>query len=82
MILFLLGVVAGLILATLVAATAIYLNKAVAPHVHSAIARIENAGPRQRGFIVEPAPEAEEARQRIIERNRKQGRDTHIDELR
>src|SRR3989344_1712691 len=39
-------------------------------------------GPRPRGFIVEPESEAEQVRQKIIERNRKAGRDTPISELR
>ncbi len=78
---FALGFIAGIALSTLVIATLSYFRRLVEQKVDVIAKQIENAGPRPRGFIVEPDSEAEEARANIIARNRSQGRDTSISEL-
>lgn len=43
--------------------------------------QIANAGPRPKGFIVEPEDDADEIRRDVIEKNRRAGRDTKLSEL-
>ena len=44
-------------------------------------ARTFSVGPKPKGFIIEPESESDEARNEIVNENRKRGRDTRADEL-
>ena len=82
MIEFLFGVLTGLAVAILFVITLIYFKGPVV-HVTEVIKKqVVNAGPREKGHIYEAPSEAEDMRQDIIEKNRAQGKDTKIDELR
>ena len=78
---FLLGVVAGVGLSTIVVATLAYFRSEVERRVMIVEKALYNAGPRPRGFIVEAQDDAEMARDRIIEENEKRGKDTKISDL-
>ncbi|KKQ80090.1 MAG: hypothetical protein UT01_C0020G0007, partial [Candidatus Daviesbacteria bacterium GW2011_GWA1_38_7] len=43
--------------------------------------QVMNAGPRPKGFIIEPESEADEVRAEIKKKNNKLGRDTKLEEL-
>lgn len=79
---FLLGVVAGFAVATLVVATVIYLRAPIERTLDVATKAIMLSGPRPKGYIFEPEPEEEEARRERIRENTEQGRDTTVEELR
>ena len=78
---FFLGMLSGIALSTLSVATLAYFRSEVERRVTVVEKMLYNAGPRPKGFIVEPDSEADEAREQIIEKNRKSGRDTKISEL-
>lgn len=77
-----LGVLIGLAIAALVVATLTFFKKVIQPHIEIVEQRLENAGPQRRGFVYEPEDDADVARSEIVERNRAEGRDTPIDQLR
>lgn len=77
----LLGYIAGLVTAALVAATLAYFKSPIQRMVESTKQSLENAGPRPRGFIFEPENETELARKKIVAKNSEQGKDTPISEL-
>ena len=78
---FALGLVAGIALSVLVAVIVIALQAPVTTFTRPYIKAVENAGPRSRGFVMEPASEAEIAREEHIQRNAEAGKDTRIEEL-
>lgn len=77
---FALGFIAGLLSAVLVVATLTYFRRIVEKRIEVIQAAVDNKAPRPRGFLIE-GDEAEEARQEIVERNRRRGRDTRLEEL-
>lgn len=77
-----LGVLIGFAIAVLIVATLAFFKKAIMPHIEIVEQKLENAGPQRRGFIVEPESDADEAREEHYEKNRREGRDTPISELR
>ena len=76
------GVIIGLLIGILAIVTLAYLRPLIQNKIDVAKTQVENAGPRPKGFIVEPESDAEQARQKIIEKNRKMGRPTPISDLR
>ena len=81
MIIFILGFIVGLIVAFIIVVMAMFFRHPIEKLTTIVEKQLGNAGPRPRGKIIEPPSDAEEARQRIIDRNAEQGRDTHISEL-
>ena len=79
--LFLLGVIVGLLLSLLVVVTLTYFRRVIEHKTVVIEKLIESKGPKPEGFIVMPEDEADEARREIIEKNRKLGKDTRITEL-
>ena len=83
---FALGYIAGIITSTLtlifVFVILAYFRTGIERKVKIIEKQLGNAGPRPRGAIIMPDSDVEVARQKIIEKNREQGRDTPIDELR
>ena len=79
--LFFLGIITGITISTLIVVVLLYMRRPVERTVERLQRRIESAGPRPKGYIVEPDDEAEEARQEIIARNKRLGRATKIEEL-
>lgn len=79
--LFILGLIAGLVLATFIATVLILMRKPVYQTTLPIVKALENAGPRSRGDIYIPRDDAEVARDRIVSENRAKGRDTPIQEL-
>ena len=59
----------------------IYLKNPIQKFTNIVQRTVENAGPRPRGYIVEPRPEANITRDEIIKKNKEQGRDTFLHEL-
>jgi len=78
---FALGVIVGLLVATLIVATLAFFKKAIETRVEVVQKVLERAGPQPRGFVYEPPDEADQARQEIIERNRREGKDTPLESL-
>jgi hypothetical protein len=79
--LFAIGYIAGIATAILIVTTLMYLRRRIEPKAEAIQRAIEEAGPRPKGFIVEPLDEGAEARERIVARNRAAGKDTPISEL-
>lgn len=80
---FALGVVAGLVLACFNLLALLYFRKPVEKAVEEVERKADLIArhiPRQ-GFVFEPEEEIDEARERIIERNKAAGRDTPISDL-
>lgn len=78
---FLLGTIVGLLVSILILVSLMFFRRTIEQKSTILEAQIGNMGPRPRGLIIEPEDEAELTRQQIIDRNRKNGRDTHISEL-
>lgn len=78
---FALGYIAGLLTATLLVLTLVYFRSSVEKKIKVIERTVEQAGPKPKGFVYEPKDEAEEAREAIIERNRRAGKDTSIADL-
>jgi hypothetical protein len=79
--LFLFGYAIGLLTAIFIMVVLTYFRRIIEHKINVIEKRIENAGPRPQGFIVEPMEENEVIRQEIIEKNRKMGIDTRLSEL-
>ena len=79
--LFLAGFIIGLLISVLVTVTVLYFRSPIESVTNKVSKNVSNKGPRAKGFIVEPEPESEELRKQIIEKNRAEGKDTHISEL-
>lgn len=78
---FALGYIAGVATCVFIAAALAYFRSPIVSTITAAEARIAMAGPRPKGFIFEPEPEAETVRQAHIAENAAQGKDTPIAEL-
>jgi len=78
---YLLGIITGLLISVLIVTTLIFFRKPIEQKTNQIKSRIEMAGPRPRGFIIDAPDEAEETREEIIDKNRKDGRDTPISDL-
>jgi len=79
--LFALGYAIGLLTAIFIMVVLTYYRRIIEHKINIVEKTIENKGPRPQGFIVEPMEESEIVRQEIIEKNRKSGRDTRLEEL-
>lgn len=78
---FLLGIIAGLLLSTLVLVALLFFRRTIEQKSSILQAQIGNMGPRPRGLIIEAEEEAALTRQQIIDRNKNLGRDTNFSEL-
>lgn len=81
MIIFILGYIASIVTAILIVTTLTYFRRVIEHKINTIEKQTEVAGPRPKGFIIEPPSEAEEARAQIIAKNKAQGKDTLISEL-
>ena len=79
--LFALGFIAGVVVATFVAAVLAYFRKPIISMLATAETALGNAGPRPRGAIYMPRDEADAVRDRVVSENRAKGKDTPISEL-
>lgn len=79
---FALGLIVGIALCAFVFAVLSFFKKPVERVIERTAQRIESAGPSSKGFVFEPPSEEHQARMDIIERNKAEGKDTRIDELR
>ncbi len=77
---FILGIIVGILLSILVVITLTYFRRILETKITVVEKHIESKGPKPKGYIIEP-DEAEEIRSEIISKNRKLGRDTTIQEL-
>lgn len=78
---FFLGIIAGLLVATLVVATLTFFRRVIEKRIEVIQKQVEAHGPQPQGFVIEPLDEAEEAREAIINENRKAGRSTPLSDL-
>ena len=76
-----LGIIIGLLIATLVILTVVFLRHPLEKHLRIVEQKVSSAGPQPRGMIIMPDSEAEELRQEIIEENRQHGRPTKLQDL-
>lgn len=78
--LYILGIITGILVSLVVLSATIYLRK----DIEKTIKIIERNVPtkKEKGFIVDPPDPNDEIREEIIRKNKKKGKDTHIDELR
>jgi len=78
---FALGYTAGIATCVFLAAILTYFKRPIITMLANAETKIANAGPRPRGFVIEPISEAEDARAARIQENKERGADTRISEL-
>lgn len=78
---FVLGIITGLLIAVVVALTTLFFRHPIHKVTTIIEKNIGNVGPRPKGFIVDPPTDAEESRANIIAKNRREGRDTPISDL-
>ena len=77
-----LGFFIGIATSSMVFTILAYFRVAIERRVTIIEKKLGNAGPQPRGAIIMPEEEADVLRNKIIEKNRARGKDTHIDELR
>jgi len=80
--LFVLGIIVGMSIMGTIVSVLIYFRSKIEPKLAVMEKIVENAGPRPKGFIVEPISEADEIRDEVIAKNREKGEDTPIKDLR
>lgn len=78
---YVLGIITGLIVAAMIFAILAFFRAGIEKRVKIIETVLGNAGPRPRGYIFEPEDETDELRGSIIERNKREGKDTPISEL-
>lgn len=78
---FILGYLAGILTAVLIVSILTFFRRIIEHKITIIEKTIESRGPKPKGFIIEPESEADTIRKEIIEKNRKQGKDTKISEL-
>lgn len=79
---FIAGIIVGLLIAILIVATLTYFRRVLETKISVIEKFIEARGPKAKGFIIEPEEDIERERSKILAKNRKQGRDTPLDDLR
>ena len=79
--LFALGYIAGIVTSALIVLTLVFFRSSVEKKIQVIERKVEQAGPKPKGFVYEPKDDSETARDEIIERNRRAGKDTSIAEL-
>ena len=78
---FLLGLIVGLIIATLVFAILAFFRAGIEKRVKIIETQLGNAGPKVKGAIYMPEDPGDEARNEHIAKNRAMGKETHFSEL-
>jgi len=78
---FVLGIIVGLLIAVVVALTTLFFRHPIHKVTTIIEKNVGTMGPRPKGFIIDPPTDAEESRSNIIAKNRKEGRDTPIEDL-
>lgn len=78
---YVLGIITGLIVAAMIFAILAFFRAGIEKRVKIIETVLGNAGPKPRGYIFEPEDETDELRGSIIERNKREGKDTPISEL-
>lgn len=77
----LIGIIIGLLIAILIFTILGFFRAAIEQRIKVIEKQLGNVGPKQKGYIFEPKSEEDIVRDDIIERNKKLGKDTKIEEL-
>ena len=75
------GIIIGLLIAILIFTILAFFRSRIEETIEITGRSIESAGPRERGAIFMPEEDIEIERQEIINKNRKEGRDTRLSDL-
>jgi hypothetical protein len=75
------GIIIGLLIAILIFTILAYFRAGMERKMRIVERRLEAAGPQPKAHIFIPEEETAIARKEIIEKNKREGRDTRIDEL-
>ena len=78
---FILGYLTGLLLSVFILLVLTYFRSSVEKRVTVIERKVQAAGPKPQGFIIEQEAEADVVRREIIEKNKAQGKSTNISEL-
>lgn len=78
---FSLGFFSGLVVSALIFSILAFFRAGIEKKLIVIEKTLGNAGPKPQGFIVEPVEDAELIRQEIIEKNKREGRDTKLSDL-
>lgn len=78
---FLLGIIVGILLSTLVIVILIFFKEPVERNYGIMQRKIEQAGPNLKGHIYLPEDDGTVARKEIIKKNKEAGKDTPLSEL-
>ena len=76
-----LNFIAGLLTAIFILLVLTYFRSSVEKRITVIERKIQEAGPKPKGFIIESQTDAEIAREEIVEANKKQGKTTNFSEL-
>lgn len=75
------GIFAGFIIAVLIFLILAFFRVGIERKIQIIEKKLSDAGPQPRGFIVEPDDDATFARNQLIEKNRREGKDTKLSDL-
>ena len=78
---FILGIIIGLLIALIIICLMTYFRRIIEHKTVIIEKMIENAGPKPKGYIIEPESDIEESRARIIAENKAAGKDTHFSDF-
>jgi len=76
-----LGIIIGIVVSILIVLTMTFFRAGIEKRIKILETRVENYGPKPKGFVFEAPDEADEIREEIIQQNREKGRDTPLSDL-
>jgi len=79
---FILGYIAGIVTAGLVFTILAFFRAGIEKRVKIIETVLARAGPKPKGYIFEQEEDVEEARRELLEKNKREGRDTPLEDLR
>lgn len=79
--LFILGVIVGLLVAILIVATLTFFRRIIEHKINIVEKQVDIKGPRPKGYIVEATDDNDEIRDDVIAQNAARGQHTPISEL-
>lgn len=76
------GIIIGIALSTLIFTILCFFRAGIEKRMKIIETVLARAGPKPKGYIFEPEEDSETARQELIAKNKKEGRDTPLEDLR
>lgn len=77
-----LGIIIGICISILIFTIMCFFRAGIEKRIKIIETQLGQAGPKPKGYIFEPEEDIEQARRELIEKNKKEGKDTPLQDLR